>query len=371
MMRQLLVGLVALGLPVVTSAAPACPWPAWDRFKAELVSVDGRVIDPSDERLITTSEGQSYALFFALVGNDRQAFAQLLRWTGNNLAEGDLARHLPAWLWGRNGQQQWQVLDANNASDADLWIAYSLLEAGRLWDEPAYTQLGQRLLWRIAAQTVRKLPGLGVMLLPGDYCIDDARGARLNPSYLPPQLFDRFSLVDPLWGELAANTRRLWLASSPKGFAPDWLLWTPAGELAADPQHGSEGDYDAIRVYLWVGMLAKDAAQRAELVAHYAPMAALTMRQGLPPEHVDAHSGVASGQGPAGFSAALLPLLAASPEHVAGLAAQRQRLREQPVQAKAYYSQVLALFGQGWDQGRYRFDSHGRLLPAWSAPCSE
>ncbi|WP_426807697.1 cellulose synthase complex periplasmic endoglucanase BcsZ [Pseudomonas sp. WOUb67] len=371
MMRRLLVGLVTFGLPFFANAVPACPWPAWDRFKAELVSVDGRVIDPSDKRLITTSEGQSYALFFALVGNDRQAFAQMLRWTTNNLAEGDLARHLPAWLWGRNSQQQWQVLDANNASDADLWIAYSLLEAGRLWHEPAYTQLGQRLLWRIAAQTVRKLPGLGVMLLPGDYGFEDARGTRLNPSYLPLQLFDRFNLVDPLWGELAANTRRLWLASSPKGFAPDWLLWTPSGELATDPQHGSAGDYDAIRVYLWVGMLAKDAPQRAELVARYAPMAALTTRDGLPPEHVDARSGAASGHGPAGFSAALLPLLAASPEHVAGLAAQRQRLHEQPVEAKAYYSQVLALFGQGWDEARYRFDPHGRLLPAWSMPCSE
>jgi len=116
MMRQMLVGLVALGLPAFANAGSVCPWPAWERFKAELVSVDGRVIDPSDERLITTSEGQSYALFFALVGNDRQTFAQLLRWTSNNLAEGDLARHLPAWLWGRDGQQQWQVLDANNAS---------------------------------------------------------------------------------------------------------------------------------------------------------------------------------------------------------------------------------------------------------------
>jgi endoglucanase len=46
-------------------------------------------------------------------------------------------------------------------------------------------------------------------------------------------------------------------------------------------------------------------------------------------------------------------------------------LREQPVEAKAYYSQVLALFGQGFDEARYRFDPHGRLLPAWSAPCSE
>ena len=174
-----------------------------------------------------------------------------------------------------------------------------------------------------------------------------------------------------MWGELAANTRRLWLASSPKGFAPDWLLWTPAGKPAADPQHGSAGDYDAIRVYLWVGMLAKDAVQRNELVAHYAPMAALTQRQGLPPERADARSGEASGQGPVGFSAALLLLLAASPAHVAGLAAQRQRLRDQPVEAKAYYSQVLVLFGQGWDEARYRFDPHGRLLPAWSAPCNE
>jgi endoglucanase len=371
MVRPLLVGLVALGLPVFANAAPACPWPAWERFKAELVSVDGRVIDPSDERLITTSEGQSYALFFALVGNDREAFAQVLGWTGNNLAEGDLARHLPAWLWGRKGQNQWQVLDANNASDADLWIAYSLLEAGRLWEMPAYTQLGQHMLWRIAAQTVRKLPRLGVMLLPGDYGFEDANGTRLNPSYLPLQVLDRFSLVDPLWGELAANTRRLWLASSPKGFAPDWLLWTPAGELAADPQHGNAGDYDAIRVYLWVGMLAEGAAQRAELLAHYAPMAEVTAHQRLPPERADAHSGNTSGHGPAGFSAALLPLLATSSAHVASLAAQRQRLHEQPVEAKAYYGQVLALFGQGWDEARYRFDSHGRLLPAWSAPCSE
>ncbi len=95
-------------------------------------------------------------------------------------------------------------------------------------------------------------------------------------------------------GELAANTRRLWLASSPKGFAPDWLLWTPAGKPAADTKHGNAGDYDAIRVYLWVGMLAEGAAQRRELVAHYAPMAALTQRQGLPPEHLDARSGEAA-----------------------------------------------------------------------------
>ncbi|EJN37441.1 endoglucanase Y [Pseudomonas sp. GM84] len=369
-MRQLLAVLLVLCMPAVATASTTCPWPAWERFKAELVSVDGRVLDRSDERLITTSEGQSYALFFALVGNDRQAFAKLLRWTGNNLAEGDLSRHLPAWLWGRS-KQQWQVLDSNNASDADLWIAYSLLEAGRLWDEPAYTQLGTQMLWRIAAQTVRKLPGLGVMLLPADYGFEDNRGWRLNPSYLPPQLFDRFALVDPLWGEMAGNVRRVWLQASPKGFAPDWLLWTPAAGIEPDPEHGNAGDYDAIRVYLWLGMLANGAPQRDELLHHFAPMVAATTQAGLPPESVDARSGKLNGHGPAGFSAALLPLLANASADPTALEAQRKRLREQPVDAQAYYNQVLAMFGQGWDEARYRFDNQGRLLPAWSAPCSE
>ncbi|MHC6223310.1 cellulose synthase complex periplasmic endoglucanase BcsZ [Pseudomonas sp. X10] len=365
-MRRCLVLLLMLSLSSVVGAAPACPWPAWERFKTELVSADGRVIDPSDERLITTSEGQSYGLFFALVGNDRATFAQLLRWTANNLAQGDLARHLPAWQWGRDGQGNWRVLDDNNASDADVWIAYSLLEAGRLWREPGYTQLGQQLLWRIAAQTLRKLPGLGVMLLPADYGFEDARGWRLNPSYLPLQVLDRFALVDPLWGELAGNARRLLRESSPKGFAPDWLLWSPAGSVEPDPLHGSAGDYDAIRVYLWLGMLADDSPQRAELLRHFSPITTLTVRTGQPPESVDARSGKVSGGGPGGFSAALLPLLAASPD-----GAQGQRLRAQEIEPQAYYSQVLALFGLGWDEARYRFDKDGQLLPAWSTSCTD
>ncbi len=31
----------------------------------------------------------------------------------------------------------------------------------------------------------------------------------------------------------------------------------------------------------------------------------------------------------------------------------------------AYYSYVLTLFGQGWDQHRFRFSTKGELLPDW------
>ncbi|OZY47261.1 hypothetical protein CJF41_05725 [Pseudomonas lundensis] len=158
-------------------------------------------------------------------------------------------------------------------------------------------------------------------------------------------------------------------SASTKGFAPDWLVWKAASGWAPDPQNGSAGDYDAIRVYLWVGMLADDAPGRQTLQQHFAPMVTLTQTLGYPPESVDAVTGKYTGKGPAGFSAALLPLLASadSPAY----AVQKQRLQQEPLAADAYYNQSLALFGQGWDEQRYRFDKHGQLLPAWTDACEQ
>jgi endoglucanase len=101
-----------------------------DHFRQHYISEEGRVIDPADGRHHHL-EGQSYALFFALVNDDRETFARLLDWTERQLARGDL--RLPAILaLGQAAGRQPGVLDANSASDSDLWIAYSLLEAGRL-----------------------------------------------------------------------------------------------------------------------------------------------------------------------------------------------------------------------------------------------
>ncbi len=85
----------------------------------------------------------------------------------NNLAAGDLTSRLPAWLWGQNSQNNWDILDPNSASDADILIAYNLLEAGRLWGNRRYLIMGTLLLQRIAQEEVMDIPGLGQMLLPG------------------------------------------------------------------------------------------------------------------------------------------------------------------------------------------------------------
>ncbi len=64
-------------------------WAAWQRFERRFITPEGRVVDRTFGGK-TTSEGQSYGLFFALVAGDRKLFARLLRWTDAELAEGKL-----------------------------------------------------------------------------------------------------------------------------------------------------------------------------------------------------------------------------------------------------------------------------------------
>src|SRR5690606_6968162 len=122
---------------------------------------DGRIVDFSIPEMHSTSESQSYGMFFALVANDRPAFDRIWRWSVDNLMGGKETGVLPAWRWGRRTDGTWGVLDPNAASDADLWFAYALFEAARLWGEPDYERPARALLERVAADEVADLPGLG------------------------------------------------------------------------------------------------------------------------------------------------------------------------------------------------------------------
>lgn len=118
-------------------------------------------------------------------------------------------------------------------------------------------------------------------------------------------------------------------------------------------------------VYLWAGMMHDGDPQKARLLARFKPMATLTMKNGVPPEKVDVVSGNAQGTGPVGFSAALLPFL----QNRDAQAVQRQRVADHFPGSDAYYNYVLTLFGQGWDQHRFRFTVKGELLPDWGQEC--
>lgn len=367
-------------LPDIAGAAPrACPpvdWPAWTRFKAGFLSDDGRVVDHSMADQRTVSEGQAYALMFALIANDRATFDKVVDWTINNLAQGDLTAHLPAWLWGKKDDGQWGVLDSNPASDADMWIAYALGEAGRLWNVRRYTALGALVARRIATEETDFVPGLGRTLLPAPVGFHPEKDLwRLNPSYVPMQVVRRLAglFPDSGWPQLIASSlKQITLTAPPLGFAPEWAMYRTGHGFQIDPETQGEGSYNAIRVYLWAGMLAPGSDDFRALQNTFGGMLKYVATHGAPPERVNTRDGTAKQDedGPSGFSAALVPLLQAVGD-TAGAQAQIARVQSLNAQSPAgYYSAVLTLFGLGWQAGHFRFAADGTLQLPWEGACA-
>jgi endo-1,4-beta-D-glucanase Y len=351
-------------------AGRTAEWPDWADFAGRFVQADGRVIDLTFDQK-STSEGQSYALFFALVGNERDRFDAILKWTSDNLAAGQLGGRLPAWLWGRRDDGRWGVKDETSASDADLWLAYTLLEAARLWKAPAYAETGRRLLALIRQREVVDAGAAGPVLLPGSigFALDGGR-FRVDPSYLPGFMFRYLAAVDStgpwrqIWAGYLGMTPILFAA----GVAPNLFVVDSAGSVMADTEEVPSGSYDAIRVYLWAGMSGASNDPQVALLARYA---VLVRSLGMPPEKIDPRTAAvtSSGYSPTGFSGAVLPFLAALGDRPT-LEVQHERV-QRALQAASrgdasnYYDRALILFGKGWYDGQYRFDEQGRLQPRW------
>jgi endoglucanase len=358
------------GVTTSASTVPGTPaWPAWEIFRTQFMQEGGRILSGAEGTGQTYSEAQAYALFFALVANDRPSFEKILAWTENNLCAGDITAQLPAWLWGKRADGSWDVMDSNPASDADVWIAYALGEAGRLWNERRYRALSSLLAARILREETADLPGLGRSLLPAPKGFTKGKNRwRLNPSYMPLQVMQWLAQTQPQpeWRALVHSSRDILIGASPKGFTPDWTLYDANKGFLPDTEGAEKGrgGYNAIRVYLWAGMLHPDAPDRQRVLDALAPMARLVREQGHPPESIDILSGKSSGVAASAFSAAMLPFLQAEKENTA-LQEQRTRIEARPIRTNAYYEQALGLFGMGWDEGFYQFSAAGQLQVRW------
>jgi endoglucanase len=357
-------------------------WPLWNAYSARFIDVQGRVIDHSAADR-TTSEGQAYAMFFALAGNDRPSFDRLLNWTQANLAGGDLQTHLPAWLWGKASDGQWKTLDAH--CDADVWMAYTLIEAGRLWNLSDYATTGRAMMAQIAKTDVANLPGFGPTLLPGPTGFQHNQTTTLNPSYMPLFLFQRFAKVDPAgpWLQIAEGIPRMLEGSARHGFAMDWVDYIPgdgfypstAMQTGNKESDVSGGSYDAVRVYLWAGMIDRSSPLRAQVLSAIPAMSAYLASHDAPPEKVTAQGIPLAQDGPVGFSAALLPYLRAFPDLSDSRSSAQQTVRVARMRDAstglygkdlAYYDQNLALFSTGFIDGRFRFGPGGELNVEWN-----
>jgi endoglucanase len=337
-------------------------------------------------------------MFFALVANDPSSFDRLYRWTVDNLAEGRMARQLPAWSWGTRIDGTFGIKDSNSASDGDIWIAFDLIQAGRLWKRVDYTAAGQGLLKLIAQKEVFRVHGF-FALLPGQTGFEHGGTIVVNPSYMPLFVLRSHARSQPAgpWSQIAESLPGLLRGGSIDGFAPDWLQITPDGTISpasAPDRPGTPaiGSYDAIRVYLWSGLTAEGTPGRAAVLKDLASMAIYEVAHPLPCEAIverqmiegqmhgmtaNAEAAKADGElhargsGPIAYSAALIPFLEAS--HAFGAAdVQEKRLNAAWSSYSNlygnpphYYDQNLVMFALGFTEHRYRISSDGDLETAW------
>lgn len=368
--------LAALAWPLATACfASSCSsggssdWDDWNRYAERFVQADGRVIDLTFEQK-STSEGQSYALFFALVANDRPRFDAILNWTALNLADGQLGNQLPGWHWGKRDDGSWGIKDANPAADGDLWIAYSLLEAGRLWNSPVYSALGSKILALIAQKETAEI-GADRYLLPAPVGFRIGEGRlRIDPSYMPPFQLRYLGTVDPKgpWLLILDTYQRAAPQIFLHGIAPDLVRVSPEGAIEPDPERVT-ASYDAVRVYMWAAMSGRDGAEQLPRLRGYAE---LIRAAGTPPEKIDTASGkpLPGDYSPVGFMAAALPYLQAIGERplADSLRARLKlaRTKAQLTKSANYYDESLVLFALGYVDGVYRIDEQGRVQPRWA-----
>jgi endo-1,4-beta-D-glucanase Y len=226
----------------------------WETFKRGFLEADGRVVD-TGQGGVSHSEGQGYAMLFAVRYGDRGAFDQAWQWTQRNLQVRDDA--LMAWRW----DPQRGVTDRNDAADGDILIAWALLRAAEKWQQPDYAAAGKRIAQDVRKKLVRQVAH-GWVLLPGMDGFDKKDGITVNLSYWVYPAFAELGRADPApeWEELAKSGTAM-LQYSYFGrwrLPPDWLKLgervTPGG-----PPPERFG-YDAVRIPIYLLWSRKETA---------------------------------------------------------------------------------------------------------------
>ena len=164
-------------------------------------------------------------------------------------------------------------------------------------------------------------PGVGTTLAPGPHGFHTNTDTYLlNPSYLPLPVLAYLAKAMPEgpWSSVLESLPDLVNARLSHGFAMDWVeagasgihpSGPPAEPTSGDREPQPAGSYDAIRVYLWLGIADQAMPEDRDLLAQVSGMAAYMKTAITPPLEVDAQGNVLHPEGSVGFSAALIPYL--------------------------------------------------------------
>lgn len=231
-----------------------CLKKSYDLYKNAFMSKDGRIMDP-EKNNITTSEGQSYIMLRSLAMADKKTFGLTYKWAKNNLQRED---KLFAWLWGKNKNGEYRILDNNSASDADIDIAFALLLAYETWNENQYLQEAIPIIKSIWNNETKQIDSYRV-LMPGVNQTSSTK-TEVNPSYFSPYAFRLFQKYDDTndWNCLIDSSYYYLnqvMSKTETGLPPNWFLIEGAqngGQIVLEDSPRSDFSYDAIRVFIRV-----------------------------------------------------------------------------------------------------------------------
>ena len=324
---RILARLPLLLAPVLIGLAGCAADTDWDTFKQAFLEADGRVVDTGQGR-ISHSEGQGFAMLFAVHYGDRAGFDAIWQWTQRNLQVRDDA--LLAWRW----ERERGVTDRNNAADGDLLVAWALLRAADKWRQPEYAAAGKRIAQDVRKKLLRRVAH-GLVLLPGMEGFDKPEGMTINLSYWVFPALPELARADPApeWDELAKSGITI-LQYSYFGrwrLPPDWLK---LGERVAPGGTAPERfGYDAVRipVYLLWGRRDTEALLKPyrDFWGHFEGARGLPAWTNLKDDSVDTHD---AGQGVRAIAQAVAEYPRARADRLPALE-----------RGQSYYSSVLLI----------------------------
>ena len=223
----------------------------WEEYKSKFINEDGRVIDFYNKHT-SHSEGQSYGMALAVKFDEKDLFDKLWKWTRDNLGvRGD---NLFAWKWGEKKNGKWGVIDYNNATDGDVLLALTLLDAERKWPGNRYKDYALVIIKSLRENLTINWDGY-TLLLPGDYGFVNNDTITLNPSYFIFSAYREFEKVDEslFWKNVYKSSINIIIEScfGSMHLPSDWISLSNNGVLAHSEKPPHFG-YDAIRTLFYL-----------------------------------------------------------------------------------------------------------------------
>jgi endoglucanase len=163
---------------------------------------------------------------------------------------------LYGWKWGKRDDGTWGMIDNNNATDGDMWIAYSLILAYEMWGDLRFLDEAKTMIQALKEHTIYQYKDK-LLLLPSQYGFVKEDHIKLNPSYTIPFIFDKFLEYDPdkVWEKLVIDSFDMFRRSAVGNLKlhPDWIkLNLNSGKCE---HYGDESifGFDSIRTPLFLG----------------------------------------------------------------------------------------------------------------------